>query len=86
MQDFDHDPPKVQHYVPSPQKNEGMLPLRPSFETSMNVFKEVWTTHRSLGSSCISSRGQIPRFHTSTFMQGMEAKLDEHRKAATMFQ
>jgi hypothetical protein len=58
-----------------------MLPSRPSFETNMNVFKEVWITHRSLGSSCISSKGQIPRFHTSEFMQGMEAKLDEHIRA-----
>ncbi len=51
----------------------------------MNVFKEVWTAHKSLGSS-ISSKGQTPRFHTLGFMQGMEAKLDEHRKITNMFQ
>ncbi len=86
MQDFDQDPPKVQQSVPSPQKNEGMLSSRPSFATCMNVFGEVWTTHKNLGSSSTSSKGQTPRFHTLRFVQGMETKLDEHKKATTMFQ
>lgn len=52
----------------------------------MNAFREVWTTHRSLGSSSTSSKGQTPRFHTPWSMQGMEEKLDEHRITITMFQ
>jgi hypothetical protein len=57
-----------------------MLPSRPSFATRMNVFGEVWTTHRSLNSLSTSSRGQILRFNTPRLVQGLEAKLDEHRK------
>jgi hypothetical protein len=63
-----------------------MLPLRPSSAIGMNVFGEVWITHRSLGSSSTGSRGQTPRFHTPRFVQRIEAKLDEHRRVATMFQ
>jgi hypothetical protein len=33
IQDFDRGPLEVQQFVPSPQNNEGMLPLRPSFAT-----------------------------------------------------
>jgi hypothetical protein len=55
-----------------------MLPLKSSSVTRMNVFGEVWTAHRSLGSSNMGSRGQTPRFHTPRFVQGIEAKLDEH--------
>jgi hypothetical protein len=41
MQDFDQDPSKVQQYVSSLQKNEGMLPSKTSSTTCMNVFGEV---------------------------------------------
>jgi hypothetical protein len=40
----------------------------------------------SLGSSGVSSKGQIPRFHTPRSMQGIEAELDEHKKIVSMFQ
>ncbi len=52
----------------------------------MNVFREVYTTHMSLSSSCTSSKGQTLRFHTPRSMQGIEAKLDEHKRPTTMFQ
>jgi hypothetical protein len=49
-----------------------MLPLRPSSTTRMNVFGEVWTTHKSLDSLGTSSRGQIHTFNTLGFVQGVE--------------
>jgi hypothetical protein len=52
----------------------------------MNVFGKVWTTHKSLGSSSTSSRGQTPRFHTLGSVQGIKVKLDEHKRTTTMFQ
>ncbi len=85
IQDFEWDPLEVQQYVPSPQKNEGMLPLRPTSATCMNVFGEISTAHRSLGSLGTSSKGQTPRFHTLGSVQRIEVRLDEHRKVATMF-
>ncbi len=51
----------------------------------MNVFGEVQTAHKSLNSLDINSKGQNPRFNTPRFMQGVEAKLDEHIKTTTMF-
>ncbi len=57
MQDSDQDPPKVLQSIPSPQKNEGMLPSKLNSIIGMNVFREVWTTHKSLGSSSTSSKG-----------------------------
>ncbi len=39
----------------------------------------------SLNSLGISSKGQTPRFNTPGFVQGVEAKLDEHRKTIIMF-
>ncbi len=63
-----------------------LLPSRPSSATSTNVFEEIWTTHRSLGSLSINSKGQTPKFHTSKFVQGLEVDLVEHRKIANMFQ
>jgi hypothetical protein len=63
-----------------------MLPSRPSSTTSMNVFGKVWIAHKSLSSSCSSSRGQIPKSNTPRFVQGLEVELDEHRRVATMFQ
>ncbi len=63
-----------------------MLPSKPSFTTSTNVFGEIWIAHKNLGSSCTSSKGQTPRFHTPGFVQGIEAKLDEHKRVASMFQ
>ncbi len=62
-----------------------MLPSRPSSTIRMNVFGKVWTTHRSLDSSCTSFKGQILKFNTARSMQGVEAQLDEHRRTATMF-
>ncbi len=44
-----------------------MMPSKPSFATNMNVFGEVWITHRSLGSSNTNSKAQTPRFHTPRF-------------------
>jgi hypothetical protein len=44
MQDLDHDPLEVQQYVPSPHKNEGMLPSRPSFAIGM-IFLEKFGLH-----------------------------------------
>ncbi len=35
-----------------------MLPSEPSSTTCMNVFGEIQIAHKSLGSSCISSKGQ----------------------------
>jgi hypothetical protein len=52
----------------------------------MNVFGEVWTSRKSLGSLGTSSKGQTLRFNTPRFVQGLEAKLDEHKKIAIMFQ
>ncbi len=63
-----------------------MLPLKPSYAKNMNVFKEAQTTHESLHSLSIKSRGQTPRFHTPRFVQGIEAKLDEHIIINIMFQ
>jgi hypothetical protein len=63
-----------------------MLPSRPSFVIGMNIFGEVWTTHKNLGSSGTSFRGRTPKFHTPRFVQGIEVELDEHRRASTMFQ
>jgi hypothetical protein len=63
-----------------------MLPLKPISTTSMNVFREVWIAHRSLGLSSTSSRGHTPRLHTLRFVQGIELELDEHKKTTTMFQ
>ncbi len=80
------DPPKVQQLALVPQNNEGMLPSNPSFAIGTNIFREIWTTHRSLGFLGISSRGQTPRFHTPKSIQGLEANLDEHRRIDTMFQ
>jgi hypothetical protein len=57
MQDFDQDPLEVQQLVPSPQKNEGMLPLRPSSAIGMNVCGEVCTTQKNLGSLGTSFQG-----------------------------
>jgi hypothetical protein len=47
----------VQQSIPSPLNNEGMLPSKPSYAIDMNVFGEVWTTHKSLGSLGTSSKG-----------------------------
>ncbi len=63
-----------------------MLPSRPSSTTNMNVFGEVQTPQKSLGSSSTSSKGQTPRFHTLWSVQGIEAKLDEHKRVIIMFQ
>jgi hypothetical protein len=62
-----------------------MLPSRPSFAIGMNVFGEVWTTDKSLNSSGTCSRGQTPRSNTPRYVQGVEAKLEEHKRVVTMF-
>ncbi len=63
-----------------------MLPSRPSSIINMNVFKEIWISHRSLGSSGTNSKGRIFRFHTTRFVQGIEVELDEHIRTTIMFQ
>jgi hypothetical protein len=63
-----------------------MLLSKPSSTIGTNIFGEIWTTHRSLGSSSTSSKGQIPWFHTPKFSQGLEADLDKHRRTTSMFQ
>jgi hypothetical protein len=65
---------------------EGMLPSRPNFSIGINIFGDIWTSHRSLRFSNTSSRGHIPIFHTLGPLQGLETKLDEHRRATNMFQ
>ncbi len=75
----------MQQSIPIPQNNEGMLPSRPSSAIGTNIFREIWTAHRSLGSLSISYKGQTPRFHTPKFVQGLEVDLDEHKRVATMF-
>jgi len=62
-----------------------MLPLKPSFVIGMNVFGEIWIAHKSLSSSGTKSRGQTLRFNTPGFVQGLEAKLDEHKRTTIMF-
>jgi hypothetical protein len=63
-----------------------MLPLRPNSIIRINIFGDIWTSQKSLGSSNISSTGQTPKFHTPRFIQGLEVNLDEHRKIISMFQ
>jgi hypothetical protein len=63
-----------------------MLPSRPSFAIGINVFGEIWTTHKNLSSLGTSSRDQSPRFHTLRFVQGIEIRLDEHKRTVNMFQ
>ncbi len=75
----------MQQSVLIPQNNEGMLPSRPSSAIGTNIFREIWTTHKSSGSLGISSKGQTFRFHTPKFVQGLEVNLGEHRKVVTMF-
>jgi len=45
-------------------------PSKPSSTTCMNLFGEIWTAHKSLGSLGTSSKGQTPRFHTPGSVQG----------------
>jgi hypothetical protein len=52
----------------STQSYESMLPSRPSSTTGTNIFGDIWTSHKSLGSSYISSKGQTPRSHTLGFV------------------
>ncbi len=83
---MDLNPPEIQQYIPISKNNESMLPSRPNFVTKINIFGEIQTAHKNLGFPCTSSKGQIPRFHTSKFVQGLKADLDEHKRTATMFQ
>ncbi len=69
-----------------PQSYEHMLLSRPSSATGTNIFGNIWTSHISLGCLDTNSKGRTPRFHTLGSIQGLEAKLDEHRRVATMFQ
>ncbi len=61
--------PDDQQLAPIPQNYEGMLPSRPSSAIGKNIYGDIWTSHKSLGS-----------------VQGLEVKLDEHKKVANMFQ
>jgi hypothetical protein len=63
-----------------------MLPSKPSFAIGMNVFGEVRTSHKSLSSSCTSSKGRTLKFNAPGFVQGVEVKLDEHKRTTTLFQ
>jgi len=80
------DPPKVQKYVIVPQIMKVCYFQDQVLQQRTNIFGEIWTAHRSLGFLGISSRRQIPRFHTPKSKQGLEVNLDEHKKVATMFQ
>jgi hypothetical protein len=53
----------VQQPTPIPQSYEGMLLSKLSFVTRINIFGDIWTSHRSLGSLDTSFRGQTLRFH-----------------------
>jgi len=63
-----------------------MLPSRLSFPIGTNVFVKTWTAYKRQGFSGTSSRGQILRFNTPRFEQGIEVELDQRRKAVSMFQ
>jgi hypothetical protein len=63
-----------------------MLPSKPSCTTRINIFREIWIAHRSLGYSSSSFKGQTFSFHTPESVQGLKANLDEHKRIATMFQ
>ncbi len=64
----------------------GMLASRPSYAIGTNIFREIWTSHRSLSFLDTGSRRQTPRFHTLGFVQKPEEDLDEHKKTINMFQ
>jgi hypothetical protein len=51
----------------------------------MNVFGEVWITHRSLDPLGTSFKGQTSRFNTLGYVQGVKVELDEHRRTTIMF-
>ncbi len=77
----------MQQFVLIPQNNEGMLPSRPNSAIETNIFGDIWTSHKSLGSSYIGYRGQtLSWFHTLGSLQGLEVKLDECRKTTSMCQ
>jgi hypothetical protein len=78
--------PDEQQLVPISQSCEGLLPSRPSSTTWTNIFGDIWTSHKSLGSSDTSSNKQTPKFHTPRSVQGLEVELDEHRRVASMIQ
>jgi hypothetical protein len=80
------DPPKVQKYVIVPQIMKVCYFQDQVLQQRTNIFGEIWTAHRSLGFLGISSRRQIPRFHTPKSKQGLEINLDEHKRVTTMFQ
>jgi hypothetical protein len=80
------DPPKVQKYVIVPQIMKVCYFQDQVLQQRTNIFGKIWTAHRSLGFLGISSRRQIPRFHTPKSKQGLEVNLDEHKRVATMFQ
>ncbi len=63
-----------------------MLPLKPNSTIKTNIFGDIWTSQKTVGSSNTNSMKQTPRFHTPRFIQGLEANLDEHRKVTSMFQ
>jgi hypothetical protein len=49
-----------------------MLSLRPNSTIRTNIFGDIWTSQKSIGSSNTSSTRQTPRFHTTRFIQGLE--------------
>ncbi len=86
MPEVETDLPNVQQLVPIALNYEGMLPSRPNSIIETNIFGDIWTPKKSVRSSYISSKGQIPGFHALGFVQGLEVELDEHRKTTSMFQ
>ncbi len=62
-----------------------MLPSRLILATFMNIFGEVWTARKNLGSLGTSSKAETFRFDTPRSMQGLEAELHEHIRTNTMF-
>jgi len=62
-----------------------MPPSRLGSTIGTNIFGDIWTSHRSIGSLNTVSRGQTLRFHTLGFVQGLEAELDEHKRVTLWF-
>jgi hypothetical protein len=78
--------PDEQQFVSISQSYEGLLPSRPSSTIGTNIFGDIWTSHKSLGSSDTNSSKQTPKFHTPGSVQGLEVELDEHRRVASIIQ
>jgi hypothetical protein len=60
--------PWQQQFVPIPQNNERMLPSRPSSFIRINLFVEIYISHKNLGFSTTRPKGQTLKFHTPEFV------------------